>query len=221
LKIYHDGSVKIRPDHLFLAFTSSEHLLAPRFANYSSLYQLVIYFATIFCRIIQVDICHCHDWQTGLVPVYARTRYRDRPGWQRLPVVYAVHNAGYQGIFPAYDFPLTGLDWGLLSPKALEFYGQINFMKGGLVFADLVSTVSARYREEILTPEYGCGLEGVFQERAAELYGIPEGVDYSRWNTVHNKGGNYKELHIKSPFDQGGFRGIWKPSHGRNFWQTL
>jgi len=135
---------------------------------------------------LEFDICHCHDWQTGLVPVYGRTLYRDRPRWQRLPVVYSVHNAAYQGIFTAYDFSLTGLDWGLLAPKALEFYGKINFMKGGLVFADLLTTVSARYREEILTPEYGFGLEGVFHERASDLFGIPEGVDYSRWHTLNN-----------------------------------
>ncbi len=135
---------------------------------------------------LEFDVCHCHDWQTGLVPVYGRTLYRERPRWQRLPVVYSVHNAGYQGIFPAYDFPLTGLDWGLLSPKALEFYGKINFMKGGLVFAELLSTLSARYRDEILTPKYGFGLEGVFHERDSELFGTPEGVDYSRWNTLNN-----------------------------------
>jgi starch synthase len=135
---------------------------------------------------VDFDVCHCHDWQTGLVPVYSRTLYRDRPGWRHLPVVYSVHNVGFQGIFNSYDFTLTGLDWGLFSPQALEFHSKINFMKGGLVFADVLSTVSARYREEILTPEYGFGLEGVFNERAAELFGIPEGVDYSRWNTRNN-----------------------------------
>jgi starch synthase len=128
------------------------------------------------------DVCHCHEWQTGLVPVYLRTLYHDRPPLNRLPVVYTVHNVGYQGLFSAYDLPLTGLGWELLNPKALEFYGKINFMKGGLVFADLLSTVSSRYREEILTPEYGFGLEGLFQERAQELFGIMEGVDYRRWD---------------------------------------
>jgi starch synthase len=116
------------------------------------------------------------------VPVYGRTLYQERPGWRRPPIVYSVHNAGYQGIFPVYDFPLTGLDWGLFSPKALEFYGNINFMKGGLVFADLLSTVSARYREEILNSEYGFGLEGIFRERAADFVGLREGLDYSRWD---------------------------------------
>ena len=93
-------------------------------------------------------------------------------------MVYTVHNVGYQGLFSSYDLPLTGLGWELLSPKALEFYGKLNFMKGGLVFADLLTTVSAKYREEILTPEYGFGLEGLFRERAQELYGVLEGVDY-------------------------------------------
>ena len=103
---------------------------------------------------LEFDVCHAHEWQTGLVPVYLRTLYNDRPRLQRLPVVYTVHNVGYQGLFSSYDLPLTGLGWELLSPKALEFYGKLNFMKGGLVFADLLTTVSTKYREEILTPEY-------------------------------------------------------------------
>ena len=128
------------------------------------------------------DVINAHEWQTGLVPVYLRTLYNDRPRLRKLPLLYTVHNVGYQGLFSSYDLPLTGLGWELLSPKALEFYGGLNFMKGGLVFADLISTVSTRYRQEILTPEYGFGLEGLFQERAQELYGIVDGVDYYRWD---------------------------------------
>jgi starch synthase len=135
---------------------------------------------------LEADICHCHEWQTGLVPVYLRTLYHDRPRLQKLAVVYTVHNVGYQGLFSSFDMPLTGLGWELLSPKGLEFYGKINLMKGGLVFADLLSTVSGQYREEILTPEYGFGLEGLFQERAGELYGILEGVDYVRWDPARD-----------------------------------
>ncbi|MFA5109819.1 MAG: glycogen/starch synthase [Desulfobaccales bacterium] len=131
---------------------------------------------------LEFDCCHAHEWQTGLVPVYLRTLYSDRLPLQRLPVVYTVHNVGYQGLFSSFDLPLTGLGWELLSPKALEFYGKLNFMKGGLVFADLLTTVSTKYREEILTPEFGFGLEGLFRERAQELYGVLEGVDYVRWD---------------------------------------
>jgi len=135
---------------------------------------------------LEAEVCHCHEWQSGLVPVYCRTLYRDRPRLQRLPVVYTVHNVGFQGIFSAFDLPLTGLGWELLSPKALEFFGRINLMKGGLVFADLLSTVSHKYREEILTPEQGFGLEGVFQERAQDLFGIVVGVDYEKWDPARD-----------------------------------
>jgi starch synthase len=141
------------------------------------------------------DLCHCHEWQTGLVPVYMRTLYGDRPRLQRRATVYTVHNVGYQGLFSSFDLPLTGLGWELLSPKALEFYGQLNFMKGGLAFADLLNTVSTRYREEILTPEYGFGLEGLFQERAHELYGILEGVDYDRWDPS-------RDAFLPTPYDR-------------------
>ena len=149
---------------------------------------------------LEFDVCHAHEWQTGLVPVYLRTIYNDRPLLQRLPVVYTVHNVGYQGLFSSFDLPLTGLGWELLSPKALEFYGKLNFMKGGLVFADLITTVSAKYREEILTPEYGFGLEGLFQERAQELCGILEGVDYVRWNPE-------KDEFLAAPYDRNNLAG--------------
>ena len=131
---------------------------------------------------LDLDVCHCQEWHTGLVPVYLRTLFRDRPRALKLPVLYTVHNVGYQGLFSSYDFPLTGLGWELLNPRDLEFYGKINLMKGGLVFADLINTVSNRYREEILSPEYGFGLEGIFQERAGDLFGVVEGVDYQRWD---------------------------------------
>jgi starch synthase len=149
---------------------------------------------------LEADVCHAHEWQTGLVPVYLRTLYYDRPRCQRLPALYTVHNVGYQGIFSSFDLPLTGLGWELFSSKALEFFGKINFMKGGLVFADLLSTVSAKYREEIQTPEYGFGLEGLFQERAAELYGIVEGVDYRRWDPSRCP-------YIAAPYDKDNLEG--------------
>ena len=190
----------IRQDSLF----DREGLYGTCYGDFQDNAERFVFFSRAVVEMVEIleleiDVCHCHDWQTGLVPVYGRTLYQERPHWQRPPIVYSVHNAGYQGIFPLYDFPLTGLDWGLLSPKALEFYGKINFMKGGLVFADLLSTVSAKYREEILTPEYGFGLEGIFHERASELFGIPEGVDYSRWNTLNNAflAAPYDENHLE------------------------
>jgi starch synthase len=169
------------------ALFDREGLYGTAYGGFEDNAERFIFFSRAVVEMIQtleldLDVLHAHEWQTGLVPVYLRTLYADRPRLQRLPVVYTVHNVGYQGLFSSFDLPLTGLGWELLSPKALEFYGKINFMKGGLAFADMISTVSARYREEILTPEFGFGLEGLFQERASELYGILEGVDYVRWD---------------------------------------
>ena len=149
---------------------------------------------------LEFDVCHAHEWQTGLVPVYLRTLYNDRPRLQQLPMIYTVHNVGYQGLFSAFDLPLTGLGWELLNPKALEYYGKLNFMKGGLVFADILSTVSAKYREEILTPEFGFGLDGLFRERTDDLYGVLEGVDYYRWNPG-------KDEFLAAPYDRDNLTG--------------
>ena len=109
---------------------------------------------------LEFDVCHAHEWQTGLVPVYLRTLYNDRPQLQRLPVVYTVHNVGYQGLFSSYDLPLTGLGWELLSPKALEFYGKLNFMKGGR-FLRTCSPPCPPIPGRNSDPEYGFGLEGL------------------------------------------------------------
>jgi len=206
-EVYH-AALKPDLDFYFIAQDSlydRDCLYGTCYGDFQDNAERFIFFSRAVVEMVEAlemdfDVCHCHDWQTGLVPVYSRTLYRDRQRWQRLPVVYSVHNAGFQGIFPAYDFSLTGLDWGLLSPKALEFYGKINFMKGGIVFADLLSTVSTRYREEILTPEYGFGLEGVFNERSAELFGLSEGVDYSRWNTLNNPV-------LAAPYDENNLKG--------------
>jgi starch synthase len=173
----------IGQDSLF----NREGLYGTAYGDFEDNAERFIFFSRAVVEMIEglnldFDVCHCQEWQTGLVPVYLRTLFRDHPRSSRLPVVYSVHNVGYQGIFSSYDFPLTGLGWELLSPKVLEFYGNINLMKGGLVFADLINTVSNRYREEILSHEYGFGLEGVFQERAADLFGVVEGVDYQQWD---------------------------------------
>jgi starch synthase len=126
------------------------------------------------------DILHCHDWPTALAPVLARAggdAYRQSPR-----TVLTIHNLGYQGIFPAGVWPLLGLDWSYFTPRHLEFYGQINFLKGGIVSADMLTTVSRRYAEEILEPEHGHGLDGVLRERRQMLHGIMNGIDTTRWN---------------------------------------
>jgi len=99
------------------------------------------------------DVVHCNDWQTALIPVYLKTLYAGREPFQSLASVYTVHNLGYQGLFWNHELPMTGLGWDLFTPQGLEFYGKINLMKGGLTFADILSTVSATYSREIQREE--------------------------------------------------------------------
>lgn len=128
------------------------------------------------------DVLHVHDWQTALCPVYLRTRYAGRPEHDRIASLLTLHNLGFQGVFPATDYAKTGLDRRLFTPKALEFYGSINLLKGGLLFADFLSTVSPTYSQEIQTPELGFGLEGIVRERRDRLVGIVNGIDTNEWN---------------------------------------
>jgi len=128
------------------------------------------------------DIFHCHDWQTALVPVLLRTTYADDPAVKHLPVVFTIHNMGYQGLFGRDALDRAGIPQAAFHPERLEFYGNVNFLKGGIVYADYVTTVSPKYAEEIQTAEYGHGLEGVAKSRADRLVGILNGVDYAEWN---------------------------------------
>ncbi len=127
------------------------------------------------------DILHLNDWQTALSALYLKT-YRGIAPYNDIASVFTVHNLGYQGIFRHDDLPLTGLGREMFTPRGIEFYGKINFLKAGLIAADRITTVSRRYAEEIQTPEYGCGLEGVLQERSPDLAGILNGVDYTCWD---------------------------------------
>jgi starch synthase len=141
-------------------------------------------------RILNIwpDILHNHDWQAGLVPVYLNEVYRrhSAPGVAeratRLRQVFTIHNVAYQGHFRPAEYPLTGLDWRLFNYRQLEFYGQLNLLKAGIVFSDWITTVSPRYAEEIQTPYFGYGLQGVLSERRDRLSGIVNGVDYEVWN---------------------------------------
>jgi len=128
------------------------------------------------------DIIHCHDWQTGLIPVYLNTLFKDDPRFAGIRTVFTIHNVAYQGIFPPSEMPLTGLGWDLFTPEGIEFYGKINLMKGGIVYSDILTTVSKNYARQIQTGEYGCGLEGLLKARQKDLYGILNGVDYDEWD---------------------------------------
>ncbi len=158
------------------------------------------------------DVLHCHDWHTGLVPVYLKLlaerealNEAGQPGAQRPPAcVFTIHNLAYQGIFPSRIVPLLGLPWSLFNIDGYEFYDQLSFMKAGLQFADAITTVSPRYAQEITTPEQGCGLDGVLRERSlkhrAAVSGILNGVDYGIWSPA-------ADTLLATPFDVGHMAG--------------
>jgi starch synthase len=133
------------------------------------------------------DVIHCHDWQTALVPVLLRTSYSDDPLVKNMPVVFSIHNMGYHGQFPKSVLERAGIPLTEFHPGGLEFYGNVNLLKGGLVYSDYLTTVSRKYAQEIQTPEYGYGLDGVARGRADRLVGILNGVDYSAWNPEKDK----------------------------------
>ncbi|MEW6535655.1 MAG: glycogen synthase GlgA [Candidatus Auribacterota bacterium] len=131
---------------------------------------------------IQTDVMHCNDWQTGLIPVFFKLKENNNTFFSQTSTVFTIHNLAYQGLFWHLDMPLTNLSWDIFSPEGIEFYGKINLMKAGIVFADLINTVSKTYSKEIQTEELGCGLEGILKTRADKLFGILNGVDYDVWD---------------------------------------
>ncbi len=144
-----------------------------------------------FCRAVvetmrladlQADIAHGHDWQAALLPLFLRAAERRHGQTLAMKTVFTIHNIAYQGVFPAATFARTSLPEEFNAMDGLEYYGQINLMKGGILFADRVTTVSPRYAQEIQTPEFGAGLEGVVQTRAEDIAGILNGVDTAIWN---------------------------------------
>jgi len=143
-----------------------------------------------FCRaaieiakhIWPTDVFHCHDWQTGLLPVLLRSSYGDDPALKDLPVVFTIHNMGYQGQFRREVLARASIPETVFNPGALEFYGDVHLLKGGIVYSDYITTVSPRYAQEIKTPEFGYGLDGVVRGRGDRVVGILNGVDYTVWN---------------------------------------
>ncbi|MGA7827152.1 MAG: glycogen synthase GlgA [Geobacteraceae bacterium] len=128
------------------------------------------------------DIIHCHDWQTALIPFIIRYEHKDDPFFARTALVYTIHNLAYQGIFEREALNSFGLDESHFTVDRLEYYGKINLMKGGILTADVINTVSNAYCREVQTKEFGCGLQGVLQQRVRDFYGILNGIDYEDWN---------------------------------------
>lgn len=135
----------------------------------------------------KADIIHVHDWQASLIPVYLKELYNDDPFYKKMRTILTIHNIGYQGLFPKDEFPRLGLDRGLFDIDHLEFYDKINILKGGMVFSNIINTVSHTYSQEIQTKEFGFGLEGVLNKRHFSVFGILNGLDYDIWNPETDK----------------------------------
>jgi starch synthase len=144
----------------------------------------------VFCRaaltlvrhVFRPQVIHCHDWQASLVPIYMRTLFAADPTYLGMKTLLTIHNLGYQGLFPREALGDIGLGFELFTPAALEYYGKINLLKGGILFSDALNTVSRKYAEEIQTPDLGFGLDGVLRTRREALTGILNGVDYTEWD---------------------------------------
>jgi len=129
-----------------------------------------------------VAVIHCHDWQSALVIIFLKTQPDRYPELAGSKTVFSIHNLGFQGIFPVVDWALLDLSPSFFTPAYLEFFGNLNLVKGALIFADKITTVSPTYAREIMGSEQGFGLEGVLRGRAADLIGILNGVDYTYWS---------------------------------------
>jgi len=141
----------------------------------------------------RVDVVHGHDWQTGLVPMLLRTG-RAPARLAATPTVFTIHNLAYQGVFDASWLPRLGFGWDLMRIDALEYWGRISYLKSGLMFGNLITTVSPRYAREIQTPEFGFGLDGVLRYRSDDVVGILNGIDYDQWDPA-------RDPHIPEPYD--------------------
>ena len=133
------------------------------------------------CEILP-SVVHAHDWQAGLVPVILRTEHSVEHRWRRVPAVFTVHNLAYQGLFPADSMAPLGLDPALFTSEGVEFWDQVGFLKAGINFADAITTVSQTYAREILTPQFGEGLDGLLVHRRQVLTGIVNGIEVSEWD---------------------------------------
>jgi starch synthase len=172
-------------------FFDREYLYSTPRGDYFDNAERFIFFSKavpLFCRHtgFSPDIIHHHEWQTGLISVYLKSVYQNDPFFSRTAAVFTIHNIAYQGVFKKEKFWLTGLPKEIYNPEGIEFWERINFMKAGIVYADMINTVSKKYSEEIQTPEYGYGLEGILRKKRESLHGILNGVDYQDWDPSHD-----------------------------------
>jgi starch synthase len=164
------------------------HLYGNASGDYYDNLERFSFYAHAVLRLMQAisfrpDIIHCHDWQTGLVPALLKGPYKDNKIFSKTSTVFTIHNLGYQGIFPSEKLASTGLSRDdFFHLEGLEFWGKVSLLKAGIMYSEAVTTVSPSYAGEILTREFGAGMEGVLQRRKDVLQGILNGIDYDVWN---------------------------------------
>lgn len=177
-------------DGIHFYFIDNEYYFAG-FKPYGNIYEDVEKFAFFSKAALSVlpvigfqpDIIHCHDWQTGLVPVFLKARFQENEFYANMKCIMTIHNLKFQGVWDMQSIKnITGLPAYYFTPDKLELYGDANYLKGGLVYADALTTVSPTYAEEIKTPFYGENLDGLMCARAHDLRGIVNGLDYNEWN---------------------------------------
>ncbi len=147
---------------------------------------------------LQPDLIHVNDWQTGLIPALLKTEYSENPSYRNIASLITIHNLAYQGLFEADCLAITGMHQKYFNWEQMEYHGQLNLLKTGLVFADAINTVSPTYAREIQTAEQGCGLEQVLQSRSDRLFGIINGIDPNDWNPAVDA---HLQHHFNADFD--------------------
>lgn len=146
------------------------------------------------------DVLHCHDWQAALIPAYRNFKFYNDPFFQQTRTVLTIHNLAFQGVFPSEQYPRLNLDSSLFTTDGFEYYGNINLLKAGILYSDMVTTVSPRYAQEIQTKEFGCGLDGVIRSRRKAVLGILNGIDYDIWNPR-------TDTHLETTYDAADLEG--------------
>jgi starch synthase len=147
------------------------------------------------------DVINCNDWHTGLIPVYLKTIYAWDQIYKDVATVYSIHNIAYQGYAGSDKLLHAGFGWDLYTTDKMEYYSGISFMKGGIVYSDVINTVSENYKKELETPEFGYNMEGVLKSRNDDFYGVVNGIDYDVWNPETDKllnvNYNLDSVHLK------------------------
>lgn len=148
---------------------------------------------------MHIDIIHCNSWHTSLIPVFLKTLYKKKAQFKNTATLFTLHNITYQGEFPPETLALTGLNWNYFSSKQLSLNGKFNFLKAGILFSDVLNTVSSSYKREILTEKKGFGLEEILKSRKDEFFSIRNGIDYEIWNpeTDPHIAANYSSDNLK------------------------